>query len=423
MSEPAIRVESLGKRYLIGTRGLASGRLSDLIGDFIASPWRYLNPLGIWADKRDSIWALRNVSFEVRAGEMVGIIGRNGAGKSTLLKILARITEPSDGFAEIRGKLSSLLEVGIGFHPDLTGRENVYLNGVILGMKKAEIDRKFDEIVSFAEVEGFIDTPMKRYSSGMYVRLAFAVAAHLESDILLVDEVLAVGDSAFQNKCLGKLSNVAAQGRTVLFVSHNMPSIMSICPRSILIHKGAVLADGQTHDVLDRYYDLVEEIVQVPLSERADRTGSQALRFTGCRLKNASGAVIPCALSGEDVTIALQYEARNGTPLHDVRVILEMYGRFHESLFQISTDLKSGDFHEIPPAGEINLKIPQLPLQAERYSFDLHCSVAGTVSDYIQSAAIVAVESGDYFGSGKLPQQGHGNYLLDHSWEVSSSGS
>ena len=343
------------------------------------------------------------------------------AGKSTLLKILARITEPSQGFAEIRGRLSSLLEVGIGFHPDLTGRENIYLNGVILGMKKVEIDRKFDEMVAFAEIESFVDTPMKRYSSGMYVRLAFAVAAHLETDILLVDEVLAVGDAAFQTKCRGKLSNVAKQGRTVIFVSHNMPSIMSVCDRTMLIHKGLLLADGPTNEVLDRYFDLAEEEVQVPLKNRTDRIGNQRLKFTGCKLKDSSGDVIPCALSGQDVTIAVSYESDNGAPVHDVRVVLELYGRFHESLFQLSTQIQSGDFSEIPPYGEILVKIPHLPLQTERYSFDIYCTVDGEVSDYVQSAAVIAVEAGDFFGTGKLPQQGHGNYLLEHSWEVGPS--
>ena len=228
MSDIAIRVENLGKMYRIGRAQQRHDTLRDLIVDTAA----HIKDWGKRGDKSDeTIWALKDVSFEVRRGEVVGIIGRNGAGKSTLLKILSRITEPTTGRAEIHGRVGSLLEVGTGFHPELTGRENIYLNGAILGMRRFEIERRFDEIVAFSEIERFLDTPVKRYSSGMYVRLAFAVAAHLEPEILLVDEVLAVGDAAFQKKCLGKMGNVAETGRTVLFVSHNMAAVSNLCKR------------------------------------------------------------------------------------------------------------------------------------------------------------------------------------------------
>jgi lipopolysaccharide transport system ATP-binding protein len=259
MPEPVIRVEALGKRYRIGRARRRHDTLRDALVAGLRAPLRRLSPSvgrrssGGPGRDEETLWALKDVSFEVQRGEVVGIIGRNGAGKSTLLKILSRITHPTEGRAEIEGRVGSLLEVGTGFHPELTGRENIYLNGAILGMRKAEIERRFDEIVAFAEIERFLDTPVKRYSSGMYVRLAFAVAAHLEPEILLVDEVLAVGDVAFQNKCLGKMGNVAKQGRTVLFVSHNMAAVQQLCSVGLLLQDGRMEHFGATGESIDRY--------------------------------------------------------------------------------------------------------------------------------------------------------------------------
>ena len=239
MTDLAIRVEHLGKRYRIGERERYRA-LRDTLADAVKAPLRRLRSPRSPRVVDNTIWALRDVSLEVAPGEVLGVIGHNGAGKSTLLKILSRITEPTEGRAEVRGRVGSLLEVGTGFHPELTGRENIYLNGAILGMKRSEITRRFDEMVAFAGVERFIDTPVKRYSSGMYLRLAFAVAAHLEPEILLVDEVLAVGDAAFQKKCLGRMSDVAREGRTVLFVSHNLPSIENLCQRVVVVDGGRI---------------------------------------------------------------------------------------------------------------------------------------------------------------------------------------
>ena len=248
--KPIIKVEHLAKHYRIGTNQPAYQTLRDTIVDTVKSPFRRQRN---GEDTSTDVWALHDVSFEAAHGEVIGIIGRNGAGKSTLLKILSRITEPTRGRAELYGRVGSLLEVGTGFHPELTGRENIFLNGVIMGMKREEIERKFDEIVSFAEVSRFLDTPVKRYSSGMYVRLAFAVAAHLEPEILIVDEVLAVGDAGFQRKCLDKMRDVSQHGRTVLFVSHNMSAITRLCDRTILIDQGRVLDDGPSHRVVSAY--------------------------------------------------------------------------------------------------------------------------------------------------------------------------
>lgn len=250
MRNPMIQVENLSKRYRLGTKQLGYQTLRERLGD-IGKP--RLNRQSNGNGNDNIIWALHDINFEVAKGEVVGIIGRNGAGKSTLLKILSRITEPTTGRINLYGRVGSLLEVGTGFHPELTGRENIFLNGVIMGMKRRELAQKFDEIVAFAEISKFIDTPVKRYSSGMYVRLAFAVAAHLEPEVLIVDEVLAVGDDMFQKKCLGKMAQIAGQGRTVLFVSHNMPAVIHLCPRVILIENGAITQDDESAKVVHRY--------------------------------------------------------------------------------------------------------------------------------------------------------------------------
>ena len=260
MSDTVIRVENLSKEYVLGKNGGSDG-LRHMIHDYATAPLRWLkkpehgaqNPAIKGRKPAESFWALKDVSFDIKQGEVVGIIGRNGAGKSTLLKILSRITEPTEGRVEITGRVASLLEVGTGFHPELTGRENIFLNGAILGMSRAEIKKKFDEIVAFSEVEKFLDTPVKRYSSGMYVRLAFAVAAHLEPEILIVDEVLAVGDAQFQKKCLGKMQDVSKGGRTVLFVSHNMAVVNNLCHRAIFFAEGKLEKTGKTSAVVDAY--------------------------------------------------------------------------------------------------------------------------------------------------------------------------
>jgi lipopolysaccharide transport system ATP-binding protein len=255
MSDTVIRVEKIGKRYKIGTRQNGYRTLRETLSRAFTSPFRRFANFGSGVSNPDPgyFWALKNVSFEIKAGEIVGIIGRNGAGKTTLLKLLSRITEPTEGRAEIYGRVGSLLEVGTGFHPELTGRENIYLNAAILGLRKAEVTRKFDEIIAFAEVEKFLDTPVKHYSSGMHVRLAFAVAAHLEPEILLVDEVLAVGDAAFQKKCLGKMGDVANEGRTILFVSHNMDAVLNLCPQTLVLNDGSIKFSGNSEDALAYY--------------------------------------------------------------------------------------------------------------------------------------------------------------------------
>ena len=253
MTRPAIKVEGLYKEYAVGQARQRHGTFYDLLSHSLQAPVRRLRNLGDLTEARERFWALRDVSFEIQPGEVVGVIGRNGAGKSTLLKILSRITAPTKGKIEVRGRLASLLEVGTGFHPELSGRENIFLNGAILGMRRSEVARKFDEIVAFAEVEKFIDTPVKRYSSGMYVRLAFSVAAHLEPDVLIVDEVLAVGDASFQRKCLGKLEATHRSGRAVIVVSHHMPMITQLCSKALWLDRGEAIVAGDVRSVAARY--------------------------------------------------------------------------------------------------------------------------------------------------------------------------
>jgi lipopolysaccharide transport system ATP-binding protein len=310
MSGSAVRVHGVGKQYRIGARHVPYKTLRESLMGMAAAPLRVLRRASGPSPKVEAFWALKNVSFSAAGGEVIGIIGRNGAGKSTLLKILSRITEPTEGFAEIRGRVSSLLEVGIGFHGELTGRENLYLNGAILGMRKAEIDRKFDEIVAFAEVERFIDTPVKHYSSGMYLRLAFAVAAHLEPEILIVDEVLAVGDAAFQKKCLAKMEDVGQQGRTVLFVSHNMPAVTRLCQRVVLLSEGSVLQDGPSAQVVGTYLKSglgTTAAREFPKPSKVGRAAEVA-GLWAVRVRSAEGATTEFIDIRKPVLIEMEYE-------------------------------------------------------------------------------------------------------------------
>ncbi len=310
--KPIVRVKNLSKQYHIGSRDAAYDTLRESIVEAVRTPLRRLRGRNR-KQTSETIWALKGATFDVESGEVVGIIGRNGAGKSTLLKLLSRITEPTTGRAELYGRVASLLEVGTGFHPELTGRENIYLNGAILGMKKTEIDSKFDEIVTFSELERFLDTPVKRYSSGMYMRLAFAVASHLEPEILVIDEVLAVGDVSFQKKCLAKMGDVARAGRTVLFVSHNMVAVQSLCTRAIWLEEGELRRDGKTNEVISDY---VSASLAVPTDQLWDDI-DKAPGNDQIRIRRASVRAVGDAPSGTiDVStpIMLEFEYSNLVP-------------------------------------------------------------------------------------------------------------
>jgi len=347
MSDLAIRVENLSKKYRIGGRQQGYKRFTETLMDTLAAPVRRLRSLGKPTPPEDSIWALKDVSFEVERGEVLGIIGRNGAGKTTLLKMLSRITEPTEGRAEIHGRAGSLLEVGTGFHPELTGRENVYLSGVILGMKRAEIEHKFDEIVDFSGVDKFIDTPFKRYSSGMRVRLAFAVAAHLDPEILLIDEVLAVGDVEFQKKCLGKMRSVTGEGRTVLFVSHNMAAIRNLCPRTLLLDSGVLVSDTDTDGAIAQYLD--RNLVQGAVVSWEEFEGkvegkinrdNPSIRFREVALIDQEGLPRNAFQSDEEIRVSITYECL--TTVYDLRVVAQIVDEENRPILTTqSTDASS----------------------------------------------------------------------------------
>ena len=369
MSNLAIRVEKLGKQYRIGT--LASQRYQTL-RDTLTSVFDRSR-----REPKGTIWALKDISFEVEEGQVLGIVGRNGAGKSTLLKILSRVTDPTEGYGEIRGRVGSLLEVGTGFHPELTGRENIYLNGAILGMRRSEIQRKFDEIVEFSEVGPFIDTPVKRYSSGMYLRLAFAVAAHLEPEILVVDEVLAVGDAEFQRKCLGKMSDVAQQGRTVLFVSHNMSAILRLTQETLVIEKGRLKMRAPTPQAVDYYLSQgfsqegqrIWEEDEVPLE-------AAPFRPIAVRIKDAQGRVSNAVRSTEPFTIEVEY--RLSSPVTGLRVGLYLMSTRGEFIFtSFDTDDPSRyERYPVRPAGRYvsRCTIPADWLNEGRYAVGINAS-------------------------------------------------
>jgi len=305
MGDIAIRVDNIGKQYRIGAPINQYSTLRESISEYLSLPWQKNRSL---RGTREILWALRNVSFEVTQGQVLGIIGRNGAGKSTLLKILSRVTEPSEGLAEINGRVGSLLEVGTGFHPELTGRENIYLNGAILGMHRSEIDRKLDEIIDFSEVEQFIDTPIKRYSSGMYLRLAFAVAAHLEPEILVVDEVLAVGDAEFQRKCIGKMSDVALEGRTVLFVSHNMSAILRLTQETLVIEKGLLVLRALTPTAIDYYLSRgLSQEGKYYWKEEEIANAEHPFRPIGIRILNNKNEICDTVRSIEPFRLEIEY--------------------------------------------------------------------------------------------------------------------
>ena len=424
MSDMAIAVENLSKRYLVGHQFAQRERykaLRDVIGrearNFVRKTVDVVRGRQIvQGDEVEEFWALKDVSFEVRQGEVLGIIGRNGAGKSTLLKILSRITEPDRGCAILRGRVASLLEVGTGFHPELTGRENIFFNGAILGMKRGEIKRKFDEIVAFAEVERFLDVPVKRYSSGMYLRLAFSVAAHLEPEILVVDEVLAVGDIDFQKKCLGKIEDVASKhSRTILFVSHNMAAIESMCESALLLDGGRCVVRGDPSLVVQEYLRNISRVSAAPLDLRLDREGSGDVRFVSMSLEGSHGFEVSAFRCGAEATIHFVVENRTDRELHGFRTAISVENAMGQPVALLDTLLAGREILGIRP-GRASLRaiIPKMPFMPGRYRIGIYSTVNGVIADRIKDAGIFNVESSDYYGTGQLPDHEWGMVLSDH---------
>jgi lipopolysaccharide transport system ATP-binding protein len=414
MTHLAIRAENIGKRYRVGAVSQRYRTLRETISGAFGrgnAPGRARREQG-----PSHIWALRDLNLDVAPGEVLGIIGGNGSGKSTLLKILSRITEPTAGTASVRGRVGLLLEVGTGFHNELTGRENIFLSGAILGMRRDEIRRKFDEMVDFAEVSTFIDTPLKHYSSGMYMRLAFAVAAHLEPAILMVDEVLAVGDAAFQAKCLGKLQEVGKTGRTVLFVSHDLTAIARLAPRTILLRQGQLLFDGVTSEAI-RQYTAAHVSLGEELAVRKDRAGDGMIRMESLRILDAEGRGITAVRSGDPVTFAVTYR----TEIKDIRsedFALDI--RVNDALGHPVTTF-STRFNRCRGVagrrGTLVCHVPSFALANESYSLDLWLNYRGGTSDGVLRAAELQVVTSDYYETGHQPvSRQFGAALFEHKW-------
>lgn len=428
MAKPAIQVDKIGKRYRLGLSEQQHDTLGARLVYMLKAPirnYRYLRSLSRFDQETgdDILWALRDISFEVNRGEVVGLIGRNGAGKSTLLKVLARITGPTHGRAVLNGRVASLLEVGTGFHPELTGRENMYLNGTILGMRKSEIDRKFDEIVDFSGVERFIDTPVKRYSTGMKVRLGFAVAAHLEPEILLVDEVLAVGDIGFQRKCLGKMEDVAGEGRTVIFVSHHMNMIQALCQRAILLEDGRTVLDADVDTAVQRYLESAETLAeQTPLLNRADRKGDGVVRFKHIEFVDPeTGSVVDSLVSGMPVLIRIDLQSYADGDVDDVTVGMSLYAAASGShLTAYRSDAVQQTYTLRPGANSVFCRVQKWPLKGGRYYFNLYASHRGATADQLKEARFFNVQEGDYYGSGIIPARGRAGVLVDFEWLADS---
>jgi len=405
-----ITVEGLSKRYRLGARRQRFRTLREALSE-AASPARWTRGR---AGQGEELWALRDVSFTVAPGDIVGIIGPNGAGKSTLLKILTRITEPTEGWAEIRGRVGSLLEVGTGFHPELTGRENVYLNGAVLGMRRTEIQRRFDEIVDFAEVESFLDTPVKRYSSGMAVRLAFSVAAHLDPEVLLVDEVLAVGDAAFQRKCLGKMDDVARDGRTVLFVSHNMAVVQAFCRRGIVIRSGRLRLDGTASEAVSAYLRGLERAGQSDLADRADRRGWNQAIVRGIEITGADGLPEGTLMTGGPARFTFrvtEVQQQMSLSFAIVNVLGQPVARL-SSAHPADQDVVTAD------SGDFHCEITALPLVPGRYRVDLALRGAGHLQDALEGAAFFDVEAGVFDGRGVAADDVDGSVFIPHRWST-----
>jgi lipopolysaccharide transport system ATP-binding protein len=414
MSDVVIKVENLGKQYRLGSVG--TGTISHDLNRWWAKargkedPNLKIGGVNDRSKKGDSdlVWALKDINFEVKQGEVLGIIGKNGAGKSTLLKILSRVTGPTVGDIKVKGRIASLLEVGTGFHPELTGRENIFLNGAILGMTKQEIKSKFDEIVDFSGVERYIDTPVKRYSSGMYVRLAFAVAAHLEPEILIVDEVLAVGDAEFQKKCLGKMKDVSGQGRTVLFVSHNMAAVKTLCTHGIILKNGELVFSGSAEDACINYLGNSISDAEIKLINREDRRGNKKIKIEEIYFTSSLGSLTSKLISGNYVKLVLKFRKLVKETIKPVFVGITIKNDSDIIQTVIATDELGVVLEVKEETGQIEIEMPKLLLRGGLYSVSFQISYKANVManhdvlDGVENALFFEVEKGDFWNVGNV---------------------
>lgn len=412
MHDVAVRVEHLGKRYRIGERAAGYRTLREAVARALRPP-RQL-PAATAAPSRD-LWALRDVSFELRRGEVLGLIGPNGAGKSTLLKVLARVTEPTVGQVEVQGRVGSMLDVGVGFHPELTGRDNVYLNGAILGMQRAEVQRRFAEIIDFAELETFVDTPVKHYSSGMYLRLAFSVAAHLDTEVLFIDEVLAVGDASFQKKCLGTMSRVAGQGRTIIFVSHYMPPILALCHRVMRLEHGRIVEDGAPREVVRRYIDDQLATAIVPLGERRDRSGDGSARITSIHIESGDGE--PVIRSGSRLKVTLGY--RSDGPLFRPQFVVTVMDELDIGLFVLHNEFVGGLGETLPAEGYVTCLTDPINLTPGRCGVTVELLKGNVRADLVPHAISFEVGVEDVYGTGMvMPRRDWALFVIGQKWRL-----
>lgn len=422
MGNTVIKVENISKQYRLGNVGTGS-LAHDLNRTWHRvrgkeDPYLKIGEANDRSVKGSSeyVWALQDINFEVKQGEVLGIIGRNGAGKSTLLKILSRTTTPTTGQIKIKGRVASLLEVGTGFHPELSGRENIFLNGAILGMTRHEIKSKFDEIVDFAGVERYIDTPVKRYSSGMYVRLAFGVAAHLEPEILIVDEVLAVGDAEFQKKALGKMKDVSGKdGRTVLFVSHNMAAIENLCNAGMLLINGKLKTTGSAKQIIAEYLTAHSaDKLSGDLHKIGNRSGNGELKFVGIKILDAvSENEISDIQCGANIRFRLFYEANTG--VKNIVIAMGINDQYDQRICFMSNELICKNIEVNKQSGYIDFLVNKMPLTIGRYNLTLFCSVNGIVSDWLHQAFYFDIISGDFYNTGKNAPEKNGTVLLNYS--------
>ncbi|GLB52039.1 ABC transporter ATP-binding protein [Neptunitalea chrysea] len=419
-----LKAENISKQYRLGLVG--TGTLSHDLNRWWYKVRGKEDPylkIGDTNDRSkkgssDYVWALKDINFEVKQGEVLGIIGKNGAGKSTLLKILSRVTSPTTGIIKTGGRIASLLEVGTGFHPELTGRENIYLNGAILGMSKAEITSKLDEIVAFSGCERYIDTPVKRYSSGMKVRLAFAVAAHLEPEILVVDEVLAVGDAEFQKKAIGKMQDISkGDGRTVLFVSHNMAAVKNLCTRGIILENGGVKFEGDIDSSVDVYLNDGGSKMKGELKRTDDKVNEKLFHFTGFQVENKYGEVISQVLSGDDIYIRMFYEAKE--ELVNVVGRIQIKNRLDEVICTLNNYHCDEPFKKISKKGSFLCYIPMIPFFEGQFKFDLSCLSNLNLLEHVVDAGVLNVHSGDFFKTGRIPKDKRG-VLITNKWSNES---